>query len=293
VVPSPPAVEAPFAKRVTQLPRLGIGISTEYDAGKHGLDPLALHRQRPDLVEFLEVGADLERGIDADARAWAAAALPTTYHFLDVNLEESEDLQPDWAAATREAAQEIGAAWLCGDAGLWHIGKRDLGHSTLMPPILEPESATEMARTVRRLREWTGMEVLPENPPAHVYLGRMHLVEYFASVAELADCGLLFDAAHFAAYQLVQGHTTLDALPEFPADRIVEMHIAGGRVFEHNGAQFIDDDHGVAVLDSTWQIVEELLPRARNLRAIVFECERNSIESVIPTFERIRALWPR
>ena len=118
--------EAPFAERVAALPQLGLGISTEYEAGKHGLDPLALHRAHPELVQFLEVGADLERGLDADARAWAQAGLPTTYHFLDVNLEEGEDLERDWTAATVEAARSIGAAWLCGDAGLWHIGVRDL-----------------------------------------------------------------------------------------------------------------------------------------------------------------------
>lgn len=293
VAASPSAVEAPFAERVQSLPRLGLGISTEYDAGRHGLDPLALHRAHPELVQFLEVGADLERGIDADARAWVAAGLPTTYHFLDVNLEESADLSEDWAAATQTAAQSIRAAWLCGDAGLWHIGVRDRGHGVLMPPVLEPESATEMAANVRRLRAWTGMEVLPENPPAHVFLGRMHLADYFAALAEQADCGLLLDAAHLAAYQVVAGHDALHALDRFPAERIVEMHVAGGRFFEHDGMRFVEDDHGVAVLDETWAIVEELLPRASNLKALVFECERNRAEDVTPTFKRLAELMAR
>lgn len=288
-----PSTEAPFAERVAALPQLGLGISTEYEAGKHGLDPLALQRAHPKLVQFLEVGADLERGLDDDARAWAAAGLPTTYHFLDVNLEESEDLTRDWTQATVEAAHSIGAAWLCGDAGLWHLGVRDLGHGILMPPVLEPESAAEMARNVRRLRHWAGMEVLPENPPAHVFLGRMHLADYFASVAEQADCGLLLDAAHLAAYQIVSGHDPLEALDRFPAERIVEMHVAGGRRFEHEGESFVEDDHGVDVLPETWAIVEELIPRATNLRALVFECERNRAEQVLPTFERLAGLLTR
>jgi uncharacterized protein (UPF0276 family) len=292
-VSASPSTEAPFAERVAALPQLGLGISTEYEAGKHGLDPLALHRAHPELVQFLEVGADLERGLDDDARAWAAAGWPTTYHFLDVNLEESEDLTREWTQATVAAAQSLGAAWLCGDAGLWHLGVRDLGHGILMPPVLEPESAAEMARNVRRLRHWAGMEVLPENPPAHVFLGRMHLADYFASVAEQADCGLLLDAAHLAAFQIVSGHDPLKALDRFPAERIVEMHVAGGRRFEHEGASFVEDDHGVDVLPETWAIVEELIPRATNLRALVFECERNRAEQVLPTFERLAGLLTR
>ena len=45
---------------------------------------------------------------------------------------------------------------------------------------------TPSAENVRRLRLASGFEVLPENPPAHVYLGDWHLLDYFAFVAEQA-----------------------------------------------------------------------------------------------------------
>jgi hypothetical protein len=77
---------AAFAERAARLPRLGVGISTEFGARHGGLDPIALRRAHPTLVRFLEIGADLERGVDEDARAWVAAGWPTTYHFLDMNL---------------------------------------------------------------------------------------------------------------------------------------------------------------------------------------------------------------
>ena len=35
-----------------------------------------------------------------------------------------------------------------------------------------------------------------------------------------------------------------------------------------------------------------MLPRAPNLRALVFECERNAADEVIPTFERLRSAFP-
>lgn len=279
-----------FLERVRTLPELGIGISTEFGARHSGLDLLELRTARPDLVGFLEIGADLERGIDADALAWAERGWPVTYHFLDVNLEESEDLDEPWIRDTARLAREVGAAWLCGDAGLWHVGPRERGHGVLMPPVLEPDSADEMARNVVSLREATGFEVLPENPPAHVYLGRLHLLDYFARVADAADSGLLLDVAHLAVYQRVCGHDPLTALADYPLERVVEMHVAGGTPFEHEGLTFVDDDHGVAVLPETWTILEHVIERTPNLKAIVFECERNSIPEVLPVFERINAL---
>jgi uncharacterized protein (UPF0276 family) len=284
---------SPFERRVAGLPRLGLGISTEYGARHQGLDVLAFRDAHPDTLQFLEVGADLERGIDDDAMAWARRGLPTTYHFLDVNLEEPEDVDDDWVRDTTRLARDVGAAWLCGDAGLWHVGPRDRGHGTLMPPILAPESADAVAESVRHLRERSGLEVLPENPPAHVYLGPMHVLDYFARVADRADTGLLFDAAHVAVFQHVRGHAPLDGLDGFPLDRIVEMHVAGGAPFEHGGGRFIDDDHGIDVLPATWAIVESVLPRATNLRAVVVEAERNRLSDVLPLFRRVRDLMPR
>lgn len=273
-----------------ELPSLGIGISTEFGARHGGLDVNAFRAAHPELVQFLEIGCDLARGVDEDARRWVREGRPTTYHFLDVNLEDRDDLDDAWIRDTASLAREVGAAWLCGDAGLWHVGPRERGHGTLMPPVLEPESAREMAANVRRLREETGFEVLPENPPAHVYVGRMHLGDYFARVAEEADCGLLLDVAHMAIYQRVSGNEPLAGLAGYPFERVVEMHVAAGTPFESGGRTFIDDDHGTEVLPETWTILEHALERATNLRAVVLECERNTIDEVVPLFERVHAL---
>jgi uncharacterized protein (UPF0276 family) len=282
-------MSAGFAERVARLPRLGLGISTEFGARHSGLDILALRRARPELAQFLEIGADLERGVDADARAWAEAGWPTTYHFLDANLEERESLSDAFLDATREQARSVGAAWLCGDAGLWHIGPRERGHGVLMPPVLCTGSADELAENVRRMREATGFEVLPENPPAHVYLGDLHLLDYFARVAEQGDCGLLLDVAHLAIYQRATGRAPTDGLDGFPLERVVEIHVAGGSEFAHEGRTFVDDDHSPAPLADTWRILEAVRPRASNLRALVFECERNRVDEVLPVFERLKA----
>lgn len=282
------APTGPFAARLAQLPCLGIGISTEFGArAAGGLEALRLRCERPDLVSFLEIGVDLERGVDADARAWRAAGLPATYHFLDLNLEEPEDLDPVWLAETSALARELGAAWICGDAGLWHMGPRERGHATLIPPILTAASADGVGAGVRAMREQSGFEILPENPPAHVYLGELHLLEYFARVCEQADCGICLDLAHLAIYQRATGHAPLDGLADFPLERVVELHVAGGTPFPHAGRTFIDDDHSPEPIAETWQILEALLPRAHGLRGVIYECERNRAEQVIPILERL------
>ncbi|MCY1058379.1 DUF692 family multinuclear iron-containing protein [Nannocystis sp. SCPEA4] len=283
-----------FLDRVRSLPRLGLGVSTEYGARRQdgALDPLELRRRRPDCAGFLEVGVEVVKGLDDDARAWAAGGLPTTYHFLDINLDDPDDFDAPWLAGVRAIAGELRPAWLCGDAGLWHLGRRDRGHMLLLPPILVDEAVAPLADGLCALREATGLEVLPENPPGAVFVGELHLLDFFARVAERADTGLLLDCAHLAMFQRARGLPPRTGFDGFPWDRVVELHVAGGRVQDQAGLEWVEDDHGTDVLPDTWEIASEAVARAVNLRAIVVECERNPIDAVLPLFDRVAALWP-
>jgi uncharacterized protein (UPF0276 family) len=266
-------------------------VSTEYGAGDSpgALDPMALRAADPAAGGFLEVGVEVARGLDRHARAWAAAGLPTTYHFLDINLDQPADFDPAWLDAVRAVVTTLKPAWLCGDAGMWHIGRRDRGHMLLLPPILVDEQVGPMAAGVTRLRDETGLEVLPENPPGAAFVGDLHLLDFFARLIDRADTGMLLDCAHLALYQRLMGHDPLTGLDGFPLDRVVELHVAGGAEADHAGFAWVDDDHGGAVLPDTWSIVEHVVARAPNLKAVVVECERNPLDVALPLFADVRA----
>jgi uncharacterized protein (UPF0276 family) len=280
-----------FAARASALPRLGIGVSTEYGAGgaPGALDVARLRETHPQFASFLEIGVETSKGLDAQAKEWAGRKLPTTYHYLDVNLDEPEDFDRAWLDEVRAIAAVTRPAWACGDAGLWHLGRRERGHMLLLPPVLTDESARAMADGIARLRDETGLEVLPENPPGQVFLGDLHLLDFFARVCERADTGMLLDCAHLAIYQRTRGTKVdaLDGLDGFPLERVIEMHVAGSTTGDVDGYPFAEDDHVPAVLPETWRIFEKVAARAPNLKAVVFECERNDAAACLPGFERI------
>lgn len=277
---------------LARLPRLGVGISAEPGSANSGIDAEHLRAAHPTLVQFLEYGTDLERGLDEHVERWARAGRPTTYHFLDVNLEEPEDVSSDWIARTARAARAIGAAWLCGDAGLWHFGPRDRGHQLLLPPVLTRESADAVAASIARITDESGMAVLPENPPGSFFVGDLHILDYFAQVADRSGCGLLLDCAHLAMFQRLRGLAPTTGLDGFPLDRVIELHVAGTAPIEVDGLPLIDDAHGPEPLPDTWEIFDHVVARAPLLRAVVFECEKNAIDEVVPGFERLSAAFP-
>ncbi len=287
-------MQSGFLERVRSLPTLGLGVSTEYGAASTpgALDPLALRAAHPAYAGFLELGVETAKGLDATAHAWIEAQGPTTYHFLDVNLDEREDFDAVWLEDVGKGVATASPAWLCGDAGLWHFGRRERGHMLLLPPVLSDASASAMAEGIVRLREATGKEVLPENPPGSVFLGDLHLLDFFARVCERADTGMLLDLAHLLIYQRAMGHEVFDGIEDFPLERVVELHVAGGIEREHEGWPWIEDAHAPSVLQPTWELYESLVGRLPHLKAVVFECERNPIDAVLPGFERLHRAWP-
>jgi uncharacterized protein (UPF0276 family) len=89
----------------------------------------------------------------------------------------------------------------------------------------------------------------------------------------------------------MRGHAPLAGLDGFPLDRVVEIHIAGGTERDTDGFAWIDDDHNPEPLPDTWAIARHVIPRAPNLRAVVYECERNPPETVVANFRAIRELY--
>lgn len=286
-----PAVD--FFARAKTLPHLGVGVSTEYGAhSSGGLCPHQLFDQTPAWAGFLEIGIEIEKGLDQDAKRWVQASRPTTYHFLDINLDEPEDFDPVWLQAVNQIIEEINPAWLCGDAGMWHLGPRDRNHMLLLPPVLNLPAAKAQAQGIRALKEACNREVLPENPPASAYVGPLHILEFFARVCEQADTGMLLDVSHLAMFQHLRGLAPLDGCQDFDFSRVVELHIAGGAIRQSNeGFSFIEDTHGPDVLPASWEIFEHAIANAPNLRAIVVEGERNQQAAIAPVFARAHDLW--
>lgn len=281
-----------LTQKLQALPRLGVGISGEYGL-RPSIDPNVFHEAHPGLIHFIEFGTDSDRGLDPSILRWVDAGGRATYHFLDVNIEEPADLDDHWLRHTQGLARRLQSPWICGDAGLWHFGPRDRGHGLLLPPILTRESAQVCAESVARIEAETGFAVLPENPPSLYFLGELHILEYFAEVSERAQCGLLLDAAHLAIFQRARGLQPTAGLDDFPLDRVVEMHVAGGGEVETpDGFRYLSDDHRADVHADVWQIAEYVVARAPQLKAVVYECEHNQPGQVVANFERLNQLFP-
>ncbi len=95
---------------------------------------------------------------------------------------------------------------------------------------------------------------------------------------------------HLVSYEMASGRSVLAAIDELPVERVIEVHIAGGRLKEGDAGSIYVDAHECEIVEQTWQMLETMLPRLPNVKAVCYECEGVNESSVLATLKRIRKI---
>ncbi|MBL4621364.1 MAG: DUF692 family protein, partial [Immundisolibacteraceae bacterium] len=111
----------------------------------------------------------------------------------------------------------------------------------------------------------------------------------FGELAEAVDCALLLDMGHLVSYQMASGKLISDELDPLPYERVIEVHIAGGRLAAGDSTRgpIYVDAHEQPILEQSWQMLAQLLPKLFNLKAVCFECEGSDPKTVLDTLYKI------
>lgn len=107
----------------------------------------------------------------------------------------------------------------------------------------------------------TGVDYLKPLP------GEMPDGEFFRSVAEQADCGILLDLHNLWANERNGRQPICEVVNQLPLERVIEMHLAGGQEY---GGYWVDAHSGLADPE-LMDIARQVVPRLPNLKAITFE----------------------
>ena len=118
----------------------------------------------------------------------------------------------------------------------------------------------------------------------------MTLFTFFGRLAREADCALLLDMGHLVSYEMASGQRVLDALQDLPCERVIEVHIAGGRLRQGAQGPVYVDMHESPVLDEVWQMLDVMLPLLPNVKALCYECEGMDHDTVMTVLQRLRTM---
>jgi len=283
-----------MASLLDELPTLGVGASLSLSSQPDPAE-LAAAKAGPDFVEYAGL-IDVDQVIDEIERI-KAAGVAVLYHPSYINFCGSTPNPKNWLNATAAHIKAVASPWFAQDCAycFWEEGasySTQLGY--FLPPILNAASLGKAVERVKEVQAIVPVTVAIEPPPMTFVVGSMPLFTFFGELARQTDTAILLDMGHLVSYEMASGKRVRDALQELPVERVVEVHIAGGRLKPGDRLKSGEDRpiyvdaHETAILDETWQMFEGLLPELPNVKAVCFECEGIDKDTVLNTLEHVR-----
>lgn len=166
----------------------------------------------------------------------------------------------------------------------------------LLPVPLTEEALVAVTENIDRAQTVLGRRLLIENPSRYApdEAPEMSEPEFLATLVSRSGCGLLLDLAniHVSAANLgIDPAAWLDAVP---LDAVGEIHVAGHGRARIGSRDLVIDDHGAAVPDEVWALLEAVLARTGPIPVLV-ERDRNlpELAALIAEADRADALLAR
>jgi hypothetical protein len=235
----------------TAAPRLGypnLGLGVGLRSGHFAY--LEEHEPDVDWFEVIPENFMDTRGRPREVLERIAARYPVVLHGLSLSVGSTDPVDFDYLARLRELAAEVGAVWLSDHVCWTAVG--GVNTHELVPIPFTEESLAHVVERIRVAQDFLERPLVLENPSSYVTFtgSEMTEAEFLARMADEADCGLLVDVNNVHVSSVNHEFDPVEYLRPLPAERVVQMHLAG----HDDVGTHIVDTHDRPVADAVWDL---------------------------------------
>lgn len=262
------------------LPTLGVGLGYRRDLDEYV--------NRPDsTVEWLEVVTDefipLAPSHRQDLDRLVDASFPLVPHGVGLSLGSVSPMDESYIQQVQELVSAVRPPWFTDHLGFGRLAVHAL--PSLFPPYRDRESANRVADRIRLLQDKTDTPFLFENlavlaDPA----GPISEPEYINAITDRADCGILLDVMNLRSRCHAFGVNPYAFIDELDVDRVVQVHVAGGRWVDG----LLYDTHSEPADEQTWDLLAYLASKT-SINAVLLEWDADYPETEEDKFDRIES----
>ncbi|UJR86179.1 DUF692 domain-containing protein [Sandaracinus amylolyticus] len=247
--------------------------------------------RRPDEIEWVEIhpenyverAGSFERHL-ADARAiW-----PVVPHGLSLCFGSIEPFEPAYLRKLRAFLDAIDAPWYS-DHLCWG-GVDGVALHDLMPMPFVRESVDVACARIAQVEDAIGRPVAIENVSYYVHPGapEMHEIDFVLEVLERSGCRMMLDVNNVYVNARNHGFDARTYLDRIPADRVVQIHVAGHLV---RAGQPIIDTHAEPICDDVYALIGHTLARMPDV-PVLLERDGNfpALDVLLEELRRLRAI---
>jgi uncharacterized protein len=178
-------------------------------------------------------------------------------HGVSLSIGQSEPLDASYLERLKVLVDRIAPPW-ASDHFCWTGSSRANLHD-LLPLPLTRKAVVHVAERVRRVQDFLGRPFALENASSYLTFSSSEMPEweFVSAVAEKADCGILLDVNNVFVSAFNHGFDAGAYIDAIPADRVVQMHLAG---HTDKGAYLLDT-HSDHVRAEVWDLYRRAVRR--------------------------------
>jgi uncharacterized protein (UPF0276 family) len=186
-------------------------------------------------------------------------------HGVSLAIGSVEPLDLDYLARLRVLVDRVDPPWVS-DHLCW--GRAPGMHlHDLLPLPYTPEAVSLVVERVKRVQGTLERPFALENVSSYMTYraSSMSEWEFVAEVAERADCGLLLDCNNVYVSARNHGFEAERYIDAIPADRVVQMHLAG----HTDKGRYLLDTHSDHVSEEVWALYRRAVGRCGAVATLV------------------------
>ena len=241
-------------------------------------------------VDFFE--AITENFLDTGGRPLhvldrVAERTPVVLHGVSLNVGGVDPLDLGYLRKVKALARRVNARWVT-DHLCW-TGVAGRNTHDLLPLPRNEETLAHVAARLRVVQDLLERPIHLENPSTYLELAASTIgeAEFLARLAEESGCGLLVDVNNVFVSSFNHGWDAEAWVDAIPADRVVQVHLAGHTDL---GTHLLDT-HSDHVRDEVWALYERLVRRTGPVSTLVeWDEEIPPLEVVAAEARRARAV---
>lgn len=206
-----------------------------------------------------------------------AERYPVVMHGVSLSIGSVDPLDADYLDALKALADRIEPAWVS-DHLCW-TGVDGVNLHDLLPLPFTEEALDHVVDRVGQVQDKLGRRIALENASTYVTFAGSEMTEwaFLAELARRADCDLVLDVNNIYVSGFNHDFAPLDFVDGLPAERIIQIHLAG----HENNETHIIDTHDAPVVDAVWKLYGETIAKIGPVSTMI---ER---DADIPPFEEL------
>ena len=161
----------------------------------------------------------------------------------------------------------------------------------LLPLPYTAATLNLVADHIDQVQETIGRPMLLENPSSYLAFAESEMTEtaFLAEIARRTGCGLLLDVNNVFISATNLSTNPNDYIQSFPLHAVGELHIGGHAAdADEHGAPLLIDNHGRAVADPVWALLDHVLDLA-GPRPVLIEWDNDVPDWPVLAAEALRA----